>query len=414
MRPRHQRGQVLKRGLNWVLRYHEDRMSPGGQVKRVRTLTPLAPYSEYPYKGTEADIERLREKFHDKITAILASVNRENTAAGTLTLGEFIEHSYFPRLDWRLSVPAGNELHIEPSTVKGYKDIWEVHVKSKPIAKIRVRDFTSRDGQRFLESLPQHLSHQTHLRIKTFVRGVFTWAIADGAFVGSNAMEETKAGGRTKKDGSFAGLTDSEKLRKQKIQASNEHAYTLEEVAEMLDKLPEPARTVCAVAAFTGLTRSELRGLKWTDYDGETINVQRKVWNDHVGAPKTEAREAGVFVIPLLRKILTKYKAAYPCIGDGWIFRGQRSLRPLDLDNVSRRDIPQHINGAWFGWHAFRRGLGTRLDEAEVDDKEIQSILRHADISTTQASYILPNRQRAEAGLKRLGEVARKKYGIKG
>jgi len=43
----------------------------------------------------------------------------------------------------------------------------------------------------------------------------------------------------------------------------------------------------------------------------------------------------------------------------------------------------------------------------------IQSILRHADISTTQAFYILPNRDRAEAGLKKLGVVARKKYGIK-
>jgi hypothetical protein len=65
------------------------------------------PYAEYPYKGTDADLERLREKFHDKITAILASVNRENAVAGTLTLGEFIERSYFSRLDWRLNVPAG-------------------------------------------------------------------------------------------------------------------------------------------------------------------------------------------------------------------------------------------------------------------------------------------------------------------
>jgi len=32
----------------------------------------------------------------------------------------------------------------------------------------------------------------------------------------------------------------------------------------------------------------------------------------HVGAPKTEAREAGVYVIPLLRKILAKYKATFP------------------------------------------------------------------------------------------------------
>lgn len=96
------------------------------------------------------------------------------------------------------------------------------------------------------------------------------------------------------------------------------------------------------------------------------------------------------------------------------MFRGEKFLRPLDLDNLSRREIPQHINGAWFGWHAFRRGLGTRLNEANVDDKEIQSILRHADVSTTQAYYILPNRKRAGVGLKKLGQVARKKYGIKG
>jgi integrase len=211
------------------------------------------------------------------------------------------------------------------------------------------------------------LSHQTHLRIKNFLRGVFSWAIADSAREVSNPMEETKAGGRTKKSDP-ANLTE----RERKTRASNEHAYTLEEVAEMLDKLPEPARTVCAVAAFTGLTRSELRGLKWSDYDGETINVQRKIWNDHVGAPKTEAREAGVYVIGLLRKILAKYKTAFPPMGDGWIFRGEKMLRQLDLDNLSRRDIPQFINGAWFGWHAFRRGLGTRLNEAGVDDKDIR------------------------------------------
>ena len=177
--------------------------------------------------------------------------------------------------------------------------------------------------------------------------------------------------------------------------------------------MPEPARTVCAVAAFTGLSRSELRGLKWGDYDGENIKVQRKVWNTVAGAPKTEAREATIYVVPLLQKILKKYKEEYPEAGDGWIFRGDKLLRPLDLDNLSRREIPQHINGAWFGWHAFRRGLGTRLNEMGVPDKDIQNILRHADISTTQAYYILPNVDRAKAGLKKLGVVAQKKYGIK-
>jgi hypothetical protein len=53
------------------------------------------------------------------------------------------------------------------------------------------------------------------------------------------------------------------------------------------------------------------------------------------------------------------------------------------------------------------------LNEAEVDDQDIQAILRHADVSATQAFYILPNRERAEAGMKKLAKVAQTKYGIK-
>jgi len=405
VRPRHQTGQIRRRGSNWILRYYEDRLEDG-KITRVRTTKVLAPYEQYPYR--QSDEARLRRELESQIRALLDPVNRNgaNRAEGTVTLGEFIEQRYFPRLTQRLQMPAGNELHIEPSTVKGYKDIWKVHVQQNPVAMVQLRYFTAKNGQEFLESLPQTLSHQTHLRIKNFLRGVFTWAITSEAYQGSNPMEGTKAGGQAKRIGK---LTE----RQEKIRASHEHAYTLEEVAEMLDRLPEPARTVCAVAAFTGLTRSELRGLKWSDYDGETITVQRKIWNDYVGAPKTEAREAGVFVIPLLRRILEKYKKDFPPGEEGWIFRGEKFLRPLDLDNLSRREIPQYINGAWFGWHAFRRGLGTRLNEADVDDKDIQSILRHADVSTTQAFYILPNRERAEAGLKKLDKTLRRKYGIK-
>jgi site-specific recombinase XerD len=54
------------------------------------------------------------------------------------------------------------------------------------------------------------------------------------------------------------------------------------------------------------------------------------------------------------------------------------------------------------------------LNEAGVDDKDIQSILRYADVSTTQAYYVLPNRERAQAGMMKLDKTLRIKYGIKG
>lgn len=132
----------------------------------------------------------------------------------------------------------------------------------------------------------------------------------------------------------------------------------------------------------------------------------------YIGAPKTEAREAGVPVISTLRKILANYKQKFPPVGDDWIFHGRKSKKPLSLDNISRRDMPTFLNGAWHGWHAFRRGLGTRLNEFGVDAETIQTILRHGDVSTTQAYYILPDRTKTETAMKRMDAVL-KKYGIK-
>jgi hypothetical protein len=116
-----------------------------------------------------------------------------------------------------------------------------------------MRKFAPNDGQRFLDGLPAHLSHSTNLRIKAFLSGVFTYALVEGVMPGGwNPMDPTKASGLRK---NIEGVNQKELTeREKKIKASNQHAYTLEEVAEMLDKLPEPARTVCAVAAFTGLT----------------------------------------------------------------------------------------------------------------------------------------------------------------
>ena len=100
--------------------------------------------------------------------------------------------------------------------------------------------------------LDQSLSHRTHLRIKAFLSGVFSYAKQSGALTGVNAMDDTKVGGEKKK---FQGV-----------------AYSLDTIKDMLERLPEPARTVCATAAFTGLSakpasRITLAGLRRRDID---------------------------------------------------------------------------------------------------------------------------------------------------
>jgi integrase len=155
----------------------------------------------------------------------------------------------------------------------------------------------------------------------------------------------------------------------------------------MIKELPDPAKTVVAAAGFTGLGKSELRGLDWLDYRDGALHVSRSVWRSHVGEPKTPRRRAAVPVIPLLAETLDEHRKGWE---SGPVFRGLNG-QPLSLDNLVTRIIKPtlRLSGLkWRGWHAFRRGLATNLKRLGVDDKTIQRILRHSDVTTTQNIYI--------------------------
>lgn len=65
--------------------------------------------------------------------------------------------------------------------------------------------------------------------------------------------------------------------------AGETHAYSLEEITQMLQLLPEPASTIVAVAAFTGARKGELRGFLWENYDGEQVLISHSRKIDIVG-----------------------------------------------------------------------------------------------------------------------------------
>jgi integrase len=177
----------------------------------------------------------------------------------------------------------------------------------------------------------------------------------------------------------------------------------------MLEQVPEPARTVIAVAAFAGLRESEIRGLKWSDYDGDFLHIRRAVWRTHVGDTKTSESKNAVPVIEPLRKILDAHRRM-PGKGD-WIFAGEKMGRPLHLDNLSRRVIKSAVGDQWHGWHAFRRGLATVLFTLGTPAEIARTILRQADVSVTQEHYILLKSQKeGRVAMKRLGRIVRQKF----
>jgi integrase len=371
-----QRGQIYKHHGSWVLRYYDIEIKDGQRVLR-RTLEKLGRVSDYPKKR---DVLLLAEK-------ILSPINSGQVQAeSAMSVVTFIENVYLPFVKAKL----------RPSTYKDYrKDCFEKHLKSR-LEQVRIRDFRTVNGQRIISLIAKdnpEIGHKTLLRVKSFLSGVFKHAKREGLIDFENPMRDVSVEGQKS---TFRG-----------------EVYTMAEIEQILDAVAkEDARafTVIAVAAFTGLRQSELRGLRWSDYDGQSLKISRSVWRTHVGAPKTESSQASVPVLPFLQKILNAHGIKAEGKNEDYIFAGERRGTPLNLANLVRRVIQPALDKneeallRWKGWHSFRRSLASNLYACGVSPKVIQSILRHSDIGVTMQYYVSTPDEESRAALQKIEE----------
>jgi integrase len=363
-----QRGSILKRHGAWHLVYRVNEIV-GGQPVRKQVWHRLVAVSD-DYRS-EKDVRPLADEHLRPMN--LGAVTPE----GSLTVADFAEKYFLPTVIAKK----------KPSTAKFYRDLFDNHLEPL-LGNIRLRDVNTRDVQRMLDARSS-LSQSSVLRIKTGASALLSYAIRLGFLHGSNAAREARAEGKR---------TDPDN-----------YAYNLDEVLWMLERLPEPARAVVAVAAFSGLRESEIRGIKWEDYDGQFLHVRRSVWRTHVGDTKTpESKNAVPIIIPL-RTILDAHRRNNG--NSEWVFAGEKMGRPLHLDNLCRREIKPIVGNRWHGWHGFRRGLATVLFGLGVPAEVAQIILRHANVATTQAHYLmLKSNAEGSAAMKRLGRIVRQKF----
>jgi len=379
-----QYGQIFKKNGSWTLRYWDITME--GKVRKSVKLARIGP--DYPSRSSVAT---LAEKY-------LSPVNSSQLQAeSSMPVSQFIKDYYLPHV----------KKELRPSTYVDYKTIYNTHLKDH-LGTIRLRDFRTLHGQKIMRSITGN-GHNSLLRIKSFLSGVFKHAKREGFLDGLNPMQDVSVPGRPKK---FKGET-----------------YTLDEIQEIIEiiyKYDRQASAVIAVAAFAGLRSSEIRGLRWSDYDGQTLTIRRSIWRTHVGETKTEASEGSVPVLPVLKKVLDDHQTRAKGGPDAYIFSGERLNRPLNLANLVRRVIipklEEENSKRWDeaqtepgvtvmiervrfkGFHAFRRSLATNLYSCGVSPKVIQAILRHSDIGTTLAYYVGVPDDEARSALNKIEE----------
>ena len=178
------------------------------------------------------------------------------------------------------------------------------------------------------------------------------------------------------------------------------------EIQGLLLQLKSCFRLMVLLDVTTGLRRSELFALKWSDVDFSNLrlDVLRSIYLRHIGDCKTEASRKPV---PLddriaadlwLWKETTRYRQP-----DDWIFASPRTRGkyPFWPDAVLQKVIQPAASRAGIdkkiGWHTFRHTFSTLLIANGENVKVVQELMRHASTRCTLEVYcqarILAKRQ---------------------
>ena len=372
---RQQKGYIFRRGKSWFVRYCDDVLQPDRTVKRKLVCKKLDVEYSDQYR-TKASVKSFAQEILAPINAGLID------AKSTMLVTDFVTNIYFPEYADKKRA----------STSKSYHDMFDIHLKHR-LAKITLRQFRTVDGERLLSAIARdtELGRNSLKHIKSFLSGVFKQAKRLGILNGVNPMVDTS-------------IPPSK-------EPAETHAYSLDEIKRMLAVLDEPARTVVMTAALTGLRKGEIAGLCWEDFNSRELSVSRSIWNGITNPPKTARSKAPVPVVKELAEALEAHRERMGKLAVGPIFQAGNG-KPLNLDNLARRTITPAIEKCvvcrksesdhkpeghmfqldktlqWHGWHAFRRGLATNLHTLRVDDKTIQAILRHSNISLTMNVYV--------------------------
>lgn len=330
-----------------------------------------------------------RDAEHDSITcpAVLAlrdehmvavrKTKPQPSTTGTL-ITDYWENEYLP------TIKAG----LKPSTVDGYENIWEQHLKSH-FAGHTFTEYEPHHGSKFLTDLIKaKYGQRTVAHVRSLASGIFSHAVIDGV-ISSNPWRNVKT--------------------KIKAPKPNETAdYTLTELMDIVNnKLTRiDAQLIVCLAGLMGLRPSEIIALCWPDVNLKAgkLRLHQAHVRGHLGTTKT-----GVDVkLPMLQLVLGLFKAWHQQLGEpseGWVFPNELSKGPINIrDYVVRVLRPAIGKKHWRGLYAFRRGAGTIVTELTGNPIAAQHLLRHLNLKTSFDHYIKTKQTALQEAIQMLDE----------
>jgi integrase len=388
-----QQGYRFKAHGVWYLRYR-DSFSVNGKIIRKQKCVKLAEVSDrYRYEG---DLD-------DLVSEKLANVRQAAKCAHSCdSFASFIEGTYLPYV----------KENKKPSTYACYRDHYRIYLKPRTV-HLAMRDFTVKITSDLLADIAatHHVNIGTIAKVRSILSGIFSYALATGAFPGKSDADNPCAGA----------LLPKARPKHKTV------AATLSDVKGILARLSEEglplARAAVALCAYTGCRPGECRGLRWQDWDrgAEHLHIQRSVWHTHETAPKTEQSIRYVAVSDGLKEILSALWKSQGCPINGYILARCGGGR-VNLDNESKRIIAPALSRCavckqaesaehkghdfqrdeslphWNGFYSLRRFHATQIRQEASSDtmsKALGNSKAVADRHYLKSTEVLPDVRKA-------------------
>ncbi len=241
----HQKGSLFKRGTRkkvWVARWWEEAISSENKLERIRRSEVLGTIAEIP---TKREAQQLLDD-------LLRRTNSgEHRPQAVLTFKSFVEDRWKPDVYPTLKF----------SSKKFYDNMVDTHL-IPVFGDTQLRLITKDAVQSFLNAkVKSGSSWKTVKHIRTAFGTIIEAAVRD-ELLASNPVRRTRLPRRGPEEERAPIATEC--------------------VRALIEKLPEPSRSIAALLAMTGLRIGELLALRWQDVDfengfllGESIGLRR-------------------------------------------------------------------------------------------------------------------------------------------
>jgi integrase len=346
-RKRYQRGQLFQKGKKqkvWIARWREDVIRPDGTRRRVRKSEVLGTLKQYATR-------RLAERALEGRLAE-AEINSLNyQPRPTASFCEFVTK-------WQKDVLS----QLKPSTRSADKSRILKHLIPE-FGDVCMKDLTAQRIQGMIARKAGLISPKS-LRNLIALLGMM-W-------------NQAKAWGYVQHD-PFPGLVLPER------DPLNERCLTLEEMRALIVAANEPYKTYYWILAETGVRAGEIGALPATNLllDQGAIRIAQSVWHGKIQTVKSKKGNRVCEISPLL--VERGYIRTWRPNRLGLLF-ATRNGTPWDTDTVRKRKLYpllQKLGIERCGFHAFRHGNATAMDQEQVPIATRQNRLGQSDARTT-------------------------------